>query len=72
MKNQEAKIVPLFVTKLVWQFMVTNDLSDDDIYKILYWIRFVDRYKFVIFDKTIYYDEDTIVADIVDEVLGFG
>jgi len=32
---------------------------------------FVGRDKFVVFDKTFYNDEDTIIAGIVDRVFGF-
>ncbi len=32
---------------------------------------FVGRYEFVIFGKTIYYDKDIIIVDIVDKVFGF-
>ena len=51
--------------------MVTNDLSDYNICEILYWIRFVDKNKFAIFDKTFYNNKDIIIIDIVDKVLGF-
>ncbi len=57
--------------KFVWQFIVVNDLLDNDICKIFCWIGFVDRYEFTIFDKTIYYDEDIVIANIVDGVLRF-
>ena len=32
---------------------------------------FVDRYEFTIFNKTIHYNEDTVVTGIVNRVLGF-
>ncbi len=51
--------------------MVANDLLDDNICEIFYWMRFVDRYEFVIFGKTIYYNVDTIIAGIIDKVPRF-
>ncbi len=32
---------------------------------------FVDKNKFVVFDKTFYNDEDAVVTSIVDKVFGF-
>ncbi len=34
-------------------------------------MRFVGKYKFIIFDETIYYNEDTIIANIIDRVFKF-
>ena len=51
--------------------MIVNDLLDYGICKIFCWIRFVDKNKFVIFDKMFYNDEDIIIIDIVDKVFGF-
>ncbi len=33
---------------------------------------FVNRCKFAIFDETIYYNENTVIIDIIDRVLRFG
>jgi len=57
--------------KFIWQFMVVDDLLDDSIYKILCRMGFVDRYQFAIFGETIYCNKDTIIAGIIDKVLGF-
>jgi len=51
--------------------MVVNDLLDYSIYKIFYWIGFVDKNKFVVFDKTFYNNEDIVIIDIVDKVFRF-
>ncbi len=32
---------------------------------------FIGRNKFAIFDKTFYNDENTVIADIVNKILGF-
>ncbi len=56
--------------KLVWQSMVADDLSDNDIRKILYWMGFVGRRELAIFNKTIHCDKDTIITSIADRVFG--
>ncbi len=34
-------------------------------------MRFVDRYKFAIFNKTIHYNEDIVIVSITNKVLRF-
>ncbi len=51
--------------------MVVNNLSDYNIYEIFYWVGFVDRNKFVVFDKMFYNDEDIVIINIVKKVFKF-
>ncbi len=57
--------------KFVWQSIVVNDLSDDDICEIFYEMGFVGRREFAIFSKTIHCNEDIIIAGIIDRVPRF-
>ncbi len=54
--------------KLIWQSIITDDLSDDDIREIFCWMRFVSRYELAIFDKTIHCNEDTVITGIVNKI----
>ncbi len=51
--------------------MVVNDLLDYNIYEILYWMGFVNRNKFAIFDKMFYNDKDIVITNIIDKIFRF-
>ncbi len=51
--------------------MVVNNLPNYNVYKIFYWVGFVDKNKFIVFDKMFYNNEDVIITGIINKIFKF-
>ena len=50
--------------------MIVDDLANNNIRKVLGYIRLIDWYKTFIFRKSFDNNEDTIIANIIDRIFG--
>ncbi len=51
--------------------MVADDLLNYDVREIFCWMGFINKNKFVIFNKIFYNDKDIIITSIINGVLRF-